>query len=81
MTTSAVSKRYFSVKEASRYTGLPASTLYDWAAQGTIPSIKIRRRVLFDLEDIDRIMTKQKRELVNPDKKANEILRGALDGI
>ncbi|MFO0793582.1 MAG: helix-turn-helix domain-containing protein [Candidatus Brocadiaceae bacterium] len=54
-------KRYANIKEVSKYTSLPVKTLYDWASQGRIPSIKYGRRVLFDLEDIDRIMTSSKR--------------------
>ncbi len=77
----SITKRYCNIKEVAEYTGLPASTLYDWAAQGTIPSIKIRRRVLFDLGDIDRLMAKQKREPGNPDTKARKILDGFNEGI
>jgi excisionase family DNA binding protein len=54
-------KRYANIKEVSEYTSLPIKTLYDWASQGRIPSIKYGRRVLFDLEDIDRIMASLKR--------------------
>ncbi|TVM03453.1 MAG: hypothetical protein CV087_04865 [Candidatus Brocadia sp. WS118] len=56
-------KRYANIKEVSEYTSLPVKTLYDWASQGRIPSIKYGRRVLFDLEDIDRIMTSLKRNM------------------
>lgn len=55
-------KRYFNIKELSAYTGLPKSTLYEYAAQGTLPAIKLGRRVLFDLRDIDNVMTASKRE-------------------
>jgi len=47
-------KRYCTVKELSAYTGFPAGTLYEWASLGMISSIKIRRRVFFDLNEIDR---------------------------
>jgi len=43
-------------KEVSEYTSLPVKTLYEWASIGRIPSIKLGRRVLFDLEDIDRLL-------------------------
>ena len=56
-----MNKRYCSIKEVSEYTSLPATTLYEWAAQKRIPSIKIGRRVLFDLKDIDNLMLKLKR--------------------
>ncbi len=54
-------KRYVSVKEVSDYTSIPVKTLYDWASIGRMPSIKMGRRVLFDLNDIDRIMKTFKR--------------------
>jgi len=56
-----IMKRYFSIKEISEYTSLPITTLYEWASQRRIPSIKIGRRVLFDLKDIDELMSKLKR--------------------
>jgi len=58
-------KRYFNIKELSAYTGLPKSTLYEYAAQGTIPAIKLGRRVLFDLRDIDNVMAASKRETLD----------------
>ncbi|MBI5789385.1 MAG: helix-turn-helix domain-containing protein [Candidatus Schekmanbacteria bacterium] len=57
-----LTKRYCNIKEVSAYTSLPVKTLYDWASQGRIPSIKIGRRVLFDLNDIDQILAKMKRD-------------------
>lgn len=59
-------KRYFNIKELSAYTGLPKSTLYEYAAQGTLPAIKLGRRVLFDLRDIDNVMASNKRESFDP---------------
>jgi|TARA_B100001964_G_scaffold236425_1_gene298123 excisionase family DNA binding protein len=56
-----MNRRYCSIKEASEYTSLPIKTLYEWAGQGRIPSIKIGRRVLFDLCDIDQVMGSFKR--------------------
>ena len=54
-------KRYVDIKEVSAYTSLPVKTLYEWAGQGKIPSIKLQRRVLIDLKDIDKIMDSFKR--------------------
>jgi len=59
---STLEKRYCTIKELSAYTGLPVSTLYEWASIGTIPSIKIRKRVLFDLEDFDNTLGSLKRD-------------------
>lgn len=59
-----MNKRYCTIKELSAYTGIPTSTLYEWANLCVIPSIKIRKRVLFDLSDIQLTFEKLKR----PDK-------------
>ena len=64
-------KRYVAIKELSEYTSLPVKTLYDWAGQGRVPSIKIGRRVLFDIHDIDLLMAEFKREAYN----SKEIIR------
>ncbi len=69
-----MTKRYCSIKEISEYTSLPATTLYEWAAQGRIPSIKIGRRVLFDLNDIDTLMAGLKRSINDAVETANGIL-------
>lgn len=67
-------KRYVNIKEVSEYTSLPVKTLYDWASQGKIPSIKYGRRVLFDLQDIDQVMAAQKRDAQQCEKTVNKIV-------
>jgi len=67
-------KRYANVKEVSNYTSLPVKTLYEWSAQGKIPSIKMGRRVLFDLYDIDRVMAGLKRPCHQQEKTADKII-------
>ena len=72
-------KRYASIKEVSEYTSLPVKTLYEWAGQGKIPSIKLQRRVLFDLQDIDGVMASLKRTNNQEKKTVNKIV-GDLHG-
>ncbi len=67
-------ERYVDIKAVSRYTSLAESTLYEWAGTGRIPSIKIGRRVLFDLHDIDKIMDSFKRSSNQCEKTANKII-------
>jgi excisionase family DNA binding protein len=69
-------KRYVGIKEISKYTSLPEKTLYEWASQKKIPSIKFRRRVLFDLQDIDKIMDSFKRSPNQCEMTANKIIGG-----
>ena len=72
-------ERYLDIKRVSRYTSLPVKTLYEWAGTGRIPSVKIGRRVLFDLHDIDKIMDSFKRTSNQCEMTANKII-GDLHG-
>ena len=67
-------KRYVDVRKASEYTSLPVKSLYELASQGRIPSIKYGRRVLFDLDDIDKMMQSMKRTCSKEEEIANKIL-------
>ena len=68
-----ITKRYANIKEVSEYTSLPVKTLYEWASIGKIPSIKLGRRVLFDLHDIDEVMVSLKRNYNQCEKTVNKI--------
>ena len=70
-------ERYVDIKTVSQYTSLPVKTLYEWSGIGRIPSIKIGRRVLFDLHDIDKVMDSFKRSSDQYEKTVNKII-GAL---
>ncbi len=72
-------ERYVDIKVASRYTSLPVKTLYVWSGAGRIPSIKIGRRVLFDLHDIDKIMDSFKRSTDQCEMTVNKIIGGLHD--
>ena len=72
-------KRYVNIKEVSEYTSLPVKSLYELAGTGRIPSIKMRRRVLFDLYDIDKVMASMKRINNQEEKVVNKII-GDLHG-
>ncbi len=72
-------KRYVSVKEFSVYTSLAESTLYEWSGTGRIPSIKMGKRILFDLEDMDKVMASMKRTCNKEEEIANKIL-GDING-
>ena len=72
-------ERYVDIKKVSEYTSLPVKTLYEWAGTGRIPSVKIGRRVLFDLHDIDKIMDSFKRSSNQCETTANKII-GDLHG-
>lgn len=67
-------KRYANIKEVSEYTSLPVKTLYEWASLGRIPSIKLGRRVLFDLNDIDNFMSSLKRDTGHSEKIIKKVI-------
>ena len=67
-------ERYVDIKAASRYTSLPVKTIYDWSNQGKFPCIKYGRRILFDLQDIDKAMARLKRPYHQHEKIVNKII-------
>ena len=69
-------KRYVNINEVSEYMSIPVKSLYELASQGRIPSIKYGRRVLFDLQDIDKMMESMKRTCNKEEEIVNKILGG-----
>ena len=69
-------ERYVNIRAVSIYTSLPVSTLYEWAGQGKIPSIKMGSRVLFDLKDIDEVIASMKRTSNKDEEIVNKIIGG-----
>ncbi len=67
-------KRYANIKEVSEYTSLPIKSLYEWASTGRVPSIKLGRRVLFDLEDIDMLLNSLKRDTGHCEKIVKKVI-------
>ncbi len=55
-------KRLLSVEEAAKYLGVQKSTIHSWASQKKIPVVHIGRRLLFNQEDLDRVLEAGKRE-------------------
>ena len=49
--------RYLNVKQLSEYLKISTSNIYKRTTNGSIPIIKMRKRVLFDKEEIDRWMS------------------------
>jgi excisionase family DNA binding protein len=69
-----IKKRYVSIKEVSEYTSIPVKTLYEWASIGRVPSIKMGRRVLFDLDAIDKVMASLRRPYLQHDITVDKIV-------
>ncbi len=58
----AAKTRLLSVGEAAQYLGVQERTIYSWASQEQIPSVHIGRRLLFNQEELDRMIEACKRE-------------------
>ena len=72
-------ERYVDIKRVSRYTSLPVKTIYDWSSQGKFPCIKFGRRILFDIQDVDKAMANLKRPYLELENTVNKII-GDLHG-
>ena len=72
-------ERYLNIKKVSEYTSLPVKSLYELASLGKVPSIKLGRRVLFDLHDIDKMMEGMKRTCNKEEEIVNNII-GDING-
>ena len=72
-------RRYVNINEVSEYTSLPVKSLYELASLGRMPSIKIGRRVLFDLQDIDKMMESMKRTCNKEEEIDKKIIEKFLD--
>ncbi len=69
-------KRYVNIKQLSTYTSIPIKTLYGWTSAGKVPSIKIGRKLLYDLEDVNAFMAGLKRNYNQCEITANKIVGG-----
>ncbi len=69
-----LNKRYANIKEVSEYTSIPVKTLYHWANKKIIPYIKIERRIIFDLQEIDKLMVSLKQKKVHVEGIVNKIV-------
>jgi len=55
-------KRLLAVKEAANYLSISRTKLYEWSQQGKIPSVRIDKKRLFDVVELDEFVDRLKRE-------------------
>lgn len=67
-------ERYVDIKKVSKYTSLPVKTIYDWSNQGKFPCIKYGRRILFDIQDVDKAMANLKQPYLKYEETVNKIV-------
>jgi len=53
-------KRLLNIKETSEYLGIKKNTLYCWVSQKKIPYVKLGRKTLFDIEDLNKFIEENK---------------------
>ena len=76
-----MTKRYVNIKEISEYTSIPVKTLYEWSSMGRIPCIRLGRKLLFDLHDIDKLMANLKCPYNQSEETTNKIVSGIHENI
>jgi len=47
-------KRLLNIKETSEYLGIKVNTLYCWVSQDRIPYVKMGKRLMFDMERLNK---------------------------
>jgi len=52
--------RLLNVAEVARFLGLHEKTVYEWAARGRLPCVRVGSRLRFDPRDIDRWLSARK---------------------
>ncbi len=68
-------KRLIGVEEAKVYLGIPKGTIYNLVSQRRIPFVKIGRRTLFDLQEINRWIVENARKEEDFEKDRSLIIR------
>ena len=58
-------KRLYNVKEAGRYLGRSSWAIRHLIWAGELPEVRQGRRVMVDIEDMDKFIEKHKREVPN----------------
>ncbi len=53
-------KKLMTVKELAEYLSLPVRRIYIWKSEGKIPYVKLGGRLLFDRQEIDEWIEKNK---------------------
>ena len=66
---------YLTIDQLSQYLNVKKSTLYFQVESGELPHYRIGRLIRFKQGDVDAWMEKHRREGIEIDKKAKEILK------
>jgi excisionase family DNA binding protein len=55
----------YTARELAAYFEVALSTVYSWCAQGKIPFIKVGGKILFQVEEVEKILVRTFKELPN----------------
>jgi excisionase family DNA binding protein len=56
----SIRRRLLSLPEAAEYLGLSPWTVRELAGKGRLPCVRITRKLLFDLRDLDALIDREK---------------------
>lgn len=62
MTETATQQRLLPAREAASYLGIGERKLWELGNCGELPTVRIGRRVLYDVRDLDHFITSRKRK-------------------
>ena len=60
-----VQKRFYKVDEVSEYLGFSENTIRKWIRLGMIPFARLNGGIRFDIQEIDKWTTRNKRGIYN----------------
>jgi len=70
-----MTKEFLNINDLSEYLSIKKSTLYSMVESGELPHYKIGRLIRFKRNDVDAWIETHRRERIEIDKRAKEILR------
>jgi excisionase family DNA binding protein len=70
-----MTKEFLNVSDLSEYLSIKKSTLYSMVESGDLPYYRIGRLIRFKRNDVDAWMETHRKERIEIDKKAKEILK------
>ena len=70
-----MTKEFLNIDDLAKFLGLKKSTLYSMVGNGDLPHYRIGRLIRFKRNDVDAWMESHRREKIDFDKRAKEILK------
>jgi excisionase family DNA binding protein len=71
-----MTKEFLNIDELSEYLSIKKSTLYSMVENGELPHYKIGRQLRFRRDDLEIWLESHRKNEINPEKRAKDILRG-----